>query len=88
MKLQSSKRTSNSEEIGESLCYEGRHGIEDTRKAVLEARGKGLSVFAVTVDRRAKSYVPFIFGRGGYAMVGHLGRLPEALAGIYRQLVS
>jgi nitric oxide reductase NorD protein len=68
--------------------YEGRHGIEDTRKAVLEARGKGLSVFAVTVDRRAESYVPFIFGRGGYAMVGHLGRLPEALAGIYRQLVS
>jgi nitric oxide reductase NorD protein len=68
--------------------YEGRYGVEDTRKAVLEARGKGLSVFAVTVDRRAESYVPFIFGRGGYAMVGHLGRLPEALAGIYRQLVS
>ncbi|MEK0085115.1 nitric oxide reductase activation protein NorD [Benzoatithermus flavus] len=68
--------------------YEGRYGVEDTRKAVLEARGQGLSVFAVTVDRRAESYVPFIFGRGGYAMVGHLGRLPEALAGIYRQLVS
>lgn len=49
---------------------------------------RGLSVFAVTVDQRAESYVPYIFGRGGYAIVGHVGRLSEALAGIYRQLVS
>lgn len=68
--------------------YEGRYGVEDTRKAVLEARVRGLSVFAVTVDQRAESYVPYIFGRGGYAIVGHVGRLSEALAGIYRQLVS
>lgn len=68
--------------------YDGRHGVEDTRKAVLEARSKGLFVYGVTVDRRAETYVPYILGRGGYAMVSHLGRLPEALAGIYRQLVS
>ena len=49
---------------------------------------RGLAVFAVTVDRRAEGYVPRIFGRGGYAIVGHLGRLPDALPAIYRQLVS
>jgi len=68
--------------------YEGRYAVEDTRKAVQEARRRQLAVFAVTVDRRAESYVPRIFGRGGYAMVGHLGRLPDALPAIYRQLVT
>ena len=68
--------------------YEGRYAVEDSRKAVQEARGRGLAVFAVTVDRRAEGYVPRIFGRGGYAIVGHLGRLPDALPAIYRQLVT
>jgi len=68
--------------------YEGRYAIEDCRKAVQELRGRGLSVFAVTVDRRAEGYVPRIFERGGYAIVGHLGRLPDALPAIYRQLVA
>jgi len=68
--------------------YEGRYAVEDSRKAVQEARGRGLAVFAVTVDRRAEHYLPRIFGRGGYAIVGHLGRLPDALPAIYRQLVT
>ena len=68
--------------------YEGRYAVEDCRKAVQELRGRGLAVFAVTVDRRAEGYVPRIFARGGYAIVGHLGRLPDALPAIYRQLVA
>ncbi|MFO1075886.1 MAG: VWA domain-containing protein, partial [Geminicoccaceae bacterium] len=68
--------------------YEGRYAVEDCRKAVQELRGRGHSVFAVTVDRRAEGYVPRIFQRGGYAIVGHLGRLPDALPAIYRQLVA
>ena len=68
--------------------YEGRYGIEDSRKAVGEARVDGTAVFAVTVDRRAENWVPFIFGRGGAAVVGHLGRLPEALPRIYRQVTA
>ncbi len=68
--------------------YEGRYAVEDCRKAVQELRARGQAVFAVTVDGRAESYVPRIFGRGGYASVGHLGRLPDALPAIYRQLVA
>ena len=68
--------------------YEGRYAVEDSRQAVQEARRRRLAVFAVTVDRRAESYIPRIFGRRGYATVSHLGRLPEALPAIYRQLVS
>jgi nitric oxide reductase NorD protein len=67
--------------------YEGRFGIEDTRRAVLEARRAGVTVFGVTVDRDAQSYFPHLFGRGGYAIVGQVARLPAALPAIYRQLV-
>lgn len=68
--------------------YEGRYGVEDTRKAVLEARAKGLSVFGVTIDRKAQGYFPHLFGRGHYAIVGHLAQLSAALPRIYRQLAS
>lgn len=68
--------------------YEGRFGIEDTRKAVLEARRLGLAVFGVTVDREAQSYFPAIFGTGGYAIVSRIARLPAALPAIYRSLIA
>jgi nitric oxide reductase NorD protein len=68
--------------------YEGRFGIEDTRRAVLEARMAGLAVFAITIDRRAEAYVPHIFGRNGFHIVSHPSRLAEALPGIYRHLIS
>ncbi|MTW16014.1 VWA domain-containing protein [Rhodoplanes serenus] len=67
--------------------YEGRFAVEDTRKAVQEARRQGLAVFGVTIDATAQSYFPTLFGRGGYAIVGQVARLPAALPAIYRQLV-
>lgn len=66
--------------------YEGRFAVEDTRKAVREARRLGSAVFGVTVDATAQSYFPTLFGRGGYAIVGNVRRLPAALPSIYRQL--
>ena len=67
--------------------YEGRFAVEDTRKAVQEARRMGIAAFGVTVDATAQSYFPTLFGRGGYAIVGNIKRLPAALPGIYRHLV-
>lgn len=66
--------------------YEGRFAVEDTRKSVQEARRLGIAVFGVTVDATAQSYFPTLFGRGGYAIVGNIRRLPAALPAIYRQL--
>ena len=68
--------------------YEGRYGIEDTRKAVVEARLAGLAVFAIAIDRKAESYIPHIFGQNGYAIVSHPARLAEAMPQIFRHLVS
>jgi nitric oxide reductase NorD protein len=68
--------------------YEGRFGIEDTRMAIREARKAGLRVFGVTIDENARDYFPHIFGRGAYAIVRDIARLPAALPAIYRQLTT
>ncbi|WP_424830708.1 nitric oxide reductase activation protein NorD [Ruegeria sp.] len=68
--------------------YEGRHGIEDTRQAVREARQAGQSVFGVTIDKTGKSWFPRMFGQGGFAVIPDPHRLTMALPQIYRQLVG
>ena len=59
--------------------YEGRFALEDSHKAVAEARRAGQTVFAVTVDKDARSYLPMMSGRNGFAIVGDIARLPQAL---------
>ena len=49
--------------------YEGRYGLEDTHRAIHEAREAGLTPFCVTIDAAAHDYLPMLFGRQGYAMV-------------------
>ncbi|MFV0386035.1 nitric oxide reductase activation protein NorD [Paracoccus sp. (in: a-proteobacteria)] len=68
--------------------YEGRHGIEDSARAVREARMAGLSVHGITVDHDGKSWFPRIFGKGGFSLIPHPDRLLAALPAIYRQLVG
>ncbi|MBK0399449.1 nitric oxide reductase D protein [Limibaculum sp. M0105] len=68
--------------------YEGRHGIEDSRMAIREARRAGHAVHGVLVDARGKSWFPRIFGQGGFSIVPHPDRLGAALPEIYRHLVG
>ncbi|TDG12618.1 VWA domain-containing protein [Seongchinamella unica] len=71
----------------DSDYYEGRYGIEDTRRAINDARRQELKVFGVTIDRDAQDYIGQLFGRGGYAMVHKPEHLAQALPGIYRQII-
>ncbi len=68
--------------------YEGRHGIEDSRMAVREARRLGHAVHGVIVSHRGESWFARIFGRGGFSVVPQPERLTAALPAIYRQLVG
>jgi nitric oxide reductase NorD protein len=68
--------------------YEGRHGIEDTRRAVQEARRLGQAVFAVTVDVKARDYLPHLFGSNGFAIVRDPENLIEALPQMYRHVTA
>lgn len=68
--------------------YEGRYGIEDTRKALSEAREAGIKPFCLTIDRQGASYLPHLFGPGGYTIVRRPEMLPERLPMMYAQLTG
>ena len=68
--------------------YEGRYGIEDSAMAVREARRQGNHVFAITIDKKAQSYFPKIFGASAYSIAPHADSLTRALPKIYRHLMS
>lgn len=68
--------------------YEGRHGIEDTRMAIIEARRAGLYPFCVTIDEKASGYLPYLFGNGGYVLVRKPEDLPRELPLLYSQLTQ
>jgi nitric oxide reductase NorD protein len=72
----------------DSDYYVGRYAIEDTRRAILDARQQELKVFGITIDRDAQHYIAHLFGPGGYAMVQKPEHLSMALPSIYRQIIS
>jgi nitric oxide reductase NorD protein len=63
--------------------YEGRYGIEDSRSAVMDAKRHGLRPFCVTIDREGPSYLPHVFGAGGYAIIRRPQELPRHLLRLY-----
>jgi nitric oxide reductase NorD protein len=66
--------------------YAGRYGIEDTRKALLDARQHGVATFALTIDAEARDYMPYMFGRNHYVVIEDIRTLAIKLADIYRRL--
>ncbi|WP_295399993.1 VWA domain-containing protein [uncultured Thiocystis sp.] len=66
--------------------YRGDYGIEDTRQAVLEARGRGVHPFCITIDDQAQAYLPHVFGPAGYVLVEKVDRLPLRVSEIYRRM--
>ena len=69
-------------------AYEGRYGVEDLRQSVLEARMQGISVFCLTVDRQAASYLPAVFGPHQWALLPRPEVLPQVLLEWLRRLVA
>jgi nitric oxide reductase NorD protein len=68
--------------------YEGRFGVEDTRRAAQEARRRGQAVFCVAIDAHARSYLPHLFGPAGFSIVSRPEKLSAALPAIYRHLMG
>ena len=68
--------------------YEGRHGVEDTRKAIQEARNQGLIPFCITIDEEASQYLPYLFGRQGYTFIRQAELLPKKLPQLYMTLTG
>ncbi len=68
--------------------YDGRYGIEDTKKAIEEVRKKGIIPFCLTVDVDAKEYLAYLFGKNGYAILRDGQKLPKVLPEVYINLTK
>ena len=68
--------------------YDGRYGIEDTKKAINEVRKKGITPFCITIDLDAKEYLSYLFGRDGFAVVRDGRKLPKIIPEVYINLTK
>ena len=68
--------------------YDGRYGLEDTKKAIEEVKKKGIVPFCITIDQEAKEYLPFLFGKNGFAIVKDGKMLPKVIPEIYINLTK
>lgn len=67
--------------------YEGLSGVEDTRQAIIEARGRGIYPFCLTIDRQGQEYLGRIFGEAGHAVLRNPQQLPTALVKVVKHLL-
>ena len=68
--------------------YRGEYGIEDTRRALIEARRDGIHPYCITIDERARDYLPHLYGPAAYTVVDEVAALPRKVADIYRKLTT
>jgi nitric oxide reductase NorD protein len=66
--------------------YRGQYGIEDTRRALMEARFHGVHPYCITIDDRAREYLPHMYGPANFTLVDRVEKLPFNVSDIYRRL--
>ena len=66
--------------------YKGDYGIEDTRRALIEARRSGIHPYCITIDETARDYLPHMHGAAAYTLVEKVEELPQKVADIYRRI--
>ena len=66
--------------------YRGKYGIEDTRKALVEAKRSGIHPFCITIDTQGRDYLPHMYGPANYVVIDEVGKLPLKVANVYRRL--
>lgn len=68
--------------------YKGDYAIEDTRRALLEAKRAGVHAYCITIDREAKDYLSHMYGTAGYTVIDKVRQLPLKVTDIYRRVTS
>ncbi|GMR19901.1 MAG: hypothetical protein BMS9Abin36_0496 [Gammaproteobacteria bacterium] len=66
----------------------GFFGIEDTRRALVEARRQGIHPYCITIDTEAKDYLPYMYGDAAYTVIDEVRQLPLKVSDIYRRLTT
>jgi hypothetical protein len=68
--------------------YHGDYAVEDTKKALQEARRLGIVPFCVTIDQEATEYQQRLYGDTWFTIVDRVESLPTRLPNIYRRLTA
>jgi nitric oxide reductase NorD protein len=68
--------------------YRGEYGIEDTRRALIEARRGGIHPYCITIDEEARDYLPHLYGPAAYSVISDVKSLPLKVSDIYRRLTT
>ncbi len=64
------------------------YALEDTRRAILEARRSGIIPFCITIDEKAKDYIGHLYGDYSYSVLSDINFLPQRLARLYVRLTK
>lgn len=68
--------------------YADEYALEDTKRALREARMAGVHPFCITVDRNADDYVKRMYGDVQYLVIDRIAALPERLPRVYQRLTT
>ncbi len=67
---------------------EKEYAIHDTKQALMEARRKGITPFALTVDKEGHDYLGQMCEDMGYEVLADIEALPSRLPTLYRRLTE
>ncbi|MEM7304989.1 MAG: VWA domain-containing protein, partial [Pseudomonadota bacterium] len=68
--------------------YRGIYGIEDTRRALVEAKYLGIHPFCITIDKEAMDYLQHMYGPVNFSIVNQVDKLPYKVSDIYRKITA
>jgi len=68
--------------------YRGEYGIEDTRRALIEARRDGIHPYCITIDKEGQDYLPHMYGPAAYTVINEVTQLPLKVSDIYRRITT
>ncbi len=63
-----------------------RYAIEDTRRAIREAKKAGITPYCLTIDRAARDYIARLYGQYHFQVLSDIATLPEKLSKLYLRL--
>ncbi|MCP9469861.1 MAG: VWA domain-containing protein [Nitrospira sp.] len=68
--------------------YKDDYAVEDTKKALQEARRHGIHPFCVTIDRETTEYQRRMYGDVRFVVIDRVESLPTRLPTVYRRLTA
>ncbi len=68
--------------------YADEYALEDTKRALREARTAGVDPFCITVDRNADAYLKRMYGDVNFLVIDRIAALPERLPRVYQRLTT